>query len=29
MIAAAAFPRLARGHFDDLSLAAHANLVLA
>jgi N6-L-threonylcarbamoyladenine synthase len=29
MIAAAAFPRLARGQFDDLSLAASANLTLA
>src|SRR6202167_6074065 len=29
MIAAAAFPRLARGQFDDLTLAAHANLTLA
>jgi N6-L-threonylcarbamoyladenine synthase len=29
MIAAAAFPRLARGDFDDLSLAARANLALA
>jgi len=29
MIAAAAFPRLARGEFDDLSLAARANLALA
>jgi N6-L-threonylcarbamoyladenine synthase len=29
MIAAAAFPRLARGQFDDLSLAARANLTLA
>ena len=29
MIAAAAFPRLARGQFDDLSLPARANLALA
>ena len=29
MIAAAAFPRLARGEFDDLALAARANLTLA
>jgi N6-L-threonylcarbamoyladenine synthase len=29
MIAAAAFPRLARGDFDDLTLPAHANLALA
>jgi len=29
MIAAAAFPRLARGQFDDLSLAARANMALA
>jgi N6-L-threonylcarbamoyladenine synthase len=29
MIAAAAFPRLARGQFDDFSLAARANLTLA
>jgi len=29
MIAAAAFPRLERGEFDDLSLAARANLALA
>jgi N6-L-threonylcarbamoyladenine synthase len=29
MIAAAAFPRFARGQFDDLSLAARANLTLA
>jgi len=29
MIAAAAFPRLARGDFDDLTLAARANLALA
>jgi N6-L-threonylcarbamoyladenine synthase len=29
MIAAAAFPRLARRQFDDLSLAAQANLRLA
>src|ERR1017187_2370096 len=29
MIAAAAFPRLARGEFDDLTLPARANLALA
>ena len=29
MIAAAAFPRLARRDFDDLTLAAQANLALA
>ena len=29
MIAAAAFPRLARKQFDDLSLPARANLALA
>jgi hypothetical protein len=29
MIAAAAFPRLARGEFDDLTLPARANLSLA
>ena len=29
MIAAAAFPRLLRGEFDDLSLTAQANLALA
>ena len=29
MIAAAAFPRLLRGEFDDLTLAAQANLALA
>ena len=29
MIAAAAFPRLARRDFDDLTLAARANLALA
>jgi hypothetical protein len=28
MIAAAAFPRLARAQFDDLSLPARANLTL-
>ena len=29
MIAAAAFPRLARGEFDDFTLPARANLALA
>jgi N6-L-threonylcarbamoyladenine synthase len=29
MIAAAAFPKLARGDFDDLTLAAQAGLTLA